>query len=77
MTEYFEGFGFGLPDEPEAHAHSWLARAWRSPDLLGMEIYDCSCGARRIVLIGGHPDNFEDAPALPFPASCPRQSNQI
>ncbi len=76
-AEYFDGFGFGLTEEGESHTHAWLARAWRSPDLPGMEIYDCGCGVRRIVPIGTHPGDAEDWPVPPFPASCPRQSNQI
>ncbi len=75
-VEYFDGVGFGFSDD-EPHIHSWMTRPWRSPDLEGMEIYDCGCGVRRIVPIDMHPNSVDDAPVLPFPASCPRQANQI
>ena len=35
-----------------------------------------SLAKSRIVPIGLHPDDGEDMPVLPFPASCPRQSGE-
>lgn len=76
-AEYFDGFGFGLTEEPVTHVedaphtHFWPTRPWRVRDFPGMEIYDCACGVRRMVPIGVHPDDGEDYPVLPFPESCP------
>ena len=77
-AEYFDGFGFGLAEEPvgeaEPHAHSWLTHPWRVRDFPGMDIYDCACGARRFVPKGVHPAEGEDAPVRSFPESCPQWS---
>jgi hypothetical protein len=77
VTEYFEGFGFGLTDEteePEPHVHQFITRPWRVREFPGMEIYDCGCGVRRFVPKGENPHDFGDAPVQSFPESCPQWS---